>query len=84
MTPPFQFFPAGSQACCDDSGYVRALEWTHRHTSESHTRHQAVQVEGIMTGELIPSESQDFRHECQQKNSGKILVTFNNCGFCTY
>lgn len=42
MTPPFQFFPAGSQACCDDSGYVRVLEWTHKHTSESHTRHQAV------------------------------------------
>lgn len=40
MTPPSQFFPAGSEAHGDDSDCARALEWTHRHTSEYHRRHQ--------------------------------------------
>jgi len=54
----FSVLSSWVRSCCDDSSYVRAMEWTHRRTSEFHTsiRLYRVGVEVIMIGEFLFSE----------------------------
>ena len=68
----FSVLSSWVRSCCDDSSYTRAMEWTHRRTSEFHARIglYRVGVEVIMIGEFLLSEIEDFRHGCQQNDFG--------------